>query len=84
MMVVAPLSARIVERIGTKVTVTTGMRLVTAGLLSMTHAPGRQQLRQHRLAADAHGRRHGPHHGSGHRLRHGLAARSPRPASARR
>jgi EmrB/QacA subfamily drug resistance transporter len=36
MMVVAPTSSRIVERIGTKVTVTTGMTLVTLGLLSMT------------------------------------------------
>ena len=36
MMVVAPTSSRIVERIGTKITVTTGLVLVTSGLLSMT------------------------------------------------
>ncbi len=36
MMVVAPSSSRIVERIGTKVTVTTGLTLVTVGLLTMT------------------------------------------------
>lgn len=36
MMVVAPTSSRIVEKIGTKVTVTTGLVLVTLGLLSMT------------------------------------------------
>lgn len=36
MMVVAPTSSRIVERIGTKVTVTVGMTLVTLGLLAMT------------------------------------------------
>ncbi len=36
MMVVAPTSSRIVERIGTKITVTTGLTLVTLGLLSMT------------------------------------------------
>jgi EmrB/QacA subfamily drug resistance transporter len=35
MMVVAPTSARIVERIGTKITVTTGMVMVAAGLFSM-------------------------------------------------
>ena len=35
MMVVAPTSSRVVERIGTKVTVTAGMSLVTVGLLSM-------------------------------------------------
>ena len=35
MMVVAPTSARIVERIGTKITVTVGMSFVTLGLLSM-------------------------------------------------
>jgi EmrB/QacA subfamily drug resistance transporter len=34
MMVVAPLSARIVERVGTKVVVTTGMVLVSLGILS--------------------------------------------------
>ncbi len=36
MMVVSPLSAKVVERIGTKITVATGLGLVTAGLLSMT------------------------------------------------
>jgi EmrB/QacA subfamily drug resistance transporter len=36
MMVSAPLSARIVERIGTKATVATGLTLVTAGLLLST------------------------------------------------
>jgi len=36
MMVVSPLSARIVERIGTKVTVAIGLGMVTAGLLTMT------------------------------------------------
>jgi hypothetical protein len=35
MMVVAPSSARIVERVGTKVTVATGMLLVSGGLVSM-------------------------------------------------
>jgi EmrB/QacA subfamily drug resistance transporter len=35
MMVVAPSSARIVERFGTKATVTTGMLFVTGGLVSM-------------------------------------------------
>jgi len=37
MMVVAPTSSRVVERIGTKFTVTAGMTLVTIGLLSMTN-----------------------------------------------
>lgn len=36
MMVVAPTSSRIVEKVGTKITVTTGLTLVTLGLLSMT------------------------------------------------
>jgi EmrB/QacA subfamily drug resistance transporter len=36
MMVVAPSSSRVVERIGTKITVTLGLSLVTLGLLSMT------------------------------------------------
>jgi EmrB/QacA subfamily drug resistance transporter len=36
MMVTAPTSARIAERIGTKITVATGMVLVTGSLLSMT------------------------------------------------
>lgn len=36
MMVVAPTSARVVERVGTKITVTTGMSLVTFGLVSMS------------------------------------------------
>lgn len=35
MMIFAPSSARIVERIGTKVTVTTGLAMVTIGLLTM-------------------------------------------------
>ncbi len=36
LMVAAPLSARIVERIGTKITVATGLAFVTAGLLFLT------------------------------------------------
>ncbi len=36
MMVVAPLSSRVVDRLGSKVTVATGLGMVTAGLLSMT------------------------------------------------
>jgi MFS family permease len=36
MMISAPLSARVVERIGTKATVATGLAFVTAGLLSLT------------------------------------------------
>ncbi|MCO5317458.1 MAG: MFS transporter [Microthrixaceae bacterium] len=36
MMVTAPTSSRIVERVGTKATVTTGLTLVTLGLLSMS------------------------------------------------
>ena len=36
MMITSPLSARIVERIGTKITVAIGLGLVTTGLLSMT------------------------------------------------
>ena len=36
MMVVAPTSPRIVERIGTKITVTAGLTLVTLGLVSMS------------------------------------------------
>ncbi len=36
MMITSPLSARIVERIGTKFTVALGLGLVTAGLLTMT------------------------------------------------
>ena len=36
MMITAPLSARVVERIGTKLTVAMGLGLVSAGLLSMT------------------------------------------------
>jgi EmrB/QacA subfamily drug resistance transporter len=35
MMVVSPLSARVVERIGTKITVAVGLGMVTAGLLTM-------------------------------------------------
>ena len=35
MMIVAPLSARLVERIGTKITVALGLGLVTIGLLTM-------------------------------------------------
>lgn len=37
MMVTAPLSARIAERVGTKVTVAVGLGLVTIGLLTMTN-----------------------------------------------
>jgi MFS family permease len=36
MMITSPLSARIVERIGTKITVALGLGLVTTGLLTMT------------------------------------------------
>lgn len=36
MMVTAPLSAKVVERVGTKVTVAVGLGLVTLGLLSLT------------------------------------------------
>ncbi|CAB4606631.1 unannotated protein [freshwater metagenome] len=36
MMVTAPLSARIADRVGTKITVAVGLGLVTVGLLSMT------------------------------------------------
>ena len=36
MMIVSPLSARLVERIGTKITVALGLGLVTTGLLTMT------------------------------------------------
>jgi EmrB/QacA subfamily drug resistance transporter len=36
MMVTAPLSARIAERVGTKITVAAGLGLVTVGLLAMT------------------------------------------------
>ena len=74
MMVVAPMSARIVERVGTK-------RVVTAGLLDRLRRPARPlvppdghalPVGDQRVLRD--GRRHGHDDGARHRVRHGLAA----------
>ena len=53
LMVVAPLSSRIVERVGTKVVVGTGLAIVAVALVLCTRPPGRQLLRPGRVADDA-------------------------------
>ena len=57
MMIVSPLSARIVERIGTKITVALGLGSGHSRTADDDPAPGRHALRQHLLAPDADGGR---------------------------
>ena len=74
MMVAAPLSARFVERFGSKAVVATGLLLVAAGMLSLsfiTVSTGYPSLLA-RMFVMAVG--HGPHDGTGHGVGHGLAA----------
>ena len=86
MIVVAPLSARIVERIGTKLTVGTGLSLAGIGLALFTERAAENiTLRgRPRLAVDDHGVRHGARRWRPRPSRSWARCRSPRPASARR
>ena len=74
MMVVAPMSARLVERAGTKRIVTTGLLIIATALLSLSFI---ETTTPYPLAISAvlpDGRRHGHDDGAGHRVRDGLAA----------
>ena len=84
MMILSPLSARFVHRIGTKLVVSTGLLMVTAGLVSWASLSADQcVLARHRLASGAHGQRHGAHHGARPPSRSWARCRSARRASAR-
>ena len=74
MMVVAPMSARVVERVGTKRVVTTGLLIVASALRVAVVHPGDTPypVGDQRVLPD--GRRHGHDDGAGHRVGDGLAA----------
>ena len=74
MMITAPLSARLVERVGTKMVVTIGLLIVTVGAAAAVVHQGRHELPRGDLDDVPDGRRHGPDDGPGHRERDGLAA----------
>ena len=74
MIVFAPLSSKLVARLGTKRVVTAGMLLFSAGLAvaaTVTTSSGYGRLA---IALRLHGRRHGARGSSGDRVDHGLAA----------
>ena len=74
MMIAAPLSARAVERLGTKRVVTGGLLIIAASLFALSFITATSPY----LARDDHVLRHVGRHGhddgSGHRIRDGLAA----------
>ena len=74
MMITAPLSARFVERIGTKAVVTSGLTVVTLALLLLSFIKPHTSYPVVLGFMLTDGRRHGPDDGAGHRERHGLAA----------
>ena len=77
MLVVAPLSARLTERIGTKLVVGTGLELRDACrslLISTLPATNISYVTRRAAPARAHGDRHGPGDGARDRIDHGLAA----------
>ncbi len=75
MVILSPLSARFVHRLGTKLVVGTGLLMVTAGLVSFaTLERVEPVLARHHLAPGAHGQRDGAHHGAGDRVDHGIAS----------
>ena len=74
MMIVAPMSARLVERFGTKRIVLTGLSLVTTGLLAAVDDRRRLPVPDGDLVLHDHGRRHGHDDGARHRIGDGLAA----------
>ncbi len=74
MMIVAPLSAKVVERVGTKITVACGLTIVTVALVTFTGLEVDSSY-----ATDVVWRfvllgRHGTHDGSGHRVGDGVTA----------
>ena len=74
MMVVAPLSSKAVEWLGTKRVVVTGMlrvRVGPGGRVDITVSIGYPRVG---IAMILHGRRHGPRHAARDRVDHGLAA----------
>ena len=74
MMIIAPLSARLVERSAPSCVVAAGMILTTAGLVLLSFCRRRHHLRRNRVADGRHRLRPGSHHGPRHRVDHGLAA----------
>ena len=76
MLIVAPSSARIVERFGTKVVVGSGLAITGIGLVAVRHRAVRAHLvlGRHRVAHGHHGGRHGSDDGAGDGIHHGFAA----------
>ncbi len=74
MMALAPQSAKLAERFGTKIVVTVGLVTVATGLAVITQVEPSAGYTPVFFAFVDHGHRHGPHHGPGHRVDHGLAA----------
>ena len=68
MMVVAPMSARLVERFGTKRIVLTGLTLVTTGLAPAVDDRRRLPVPDGDLVLHDHGRRYGHDDGARHRI----------------
>ena len=77
MIVFAAVSAKLVERFGTKRVATAGMLLFSLGLAVAATVGGRR-LRPARRRARADGRGHGPRRRAGDRVDHGLASARPR------
>ena len=69
-----PISAKLAERIGTKLVVAGGLVLVAAGLSDRHPVPRRLELRHRRRAPARPRLRHGHGDGARHRVRDGLAA----------
>ena len=84
MMIVAPLSSKLVEWFGTKRVVVTGMLLFATGLVVASTSTVGSGYPRVAIAMVLHGQRHGPGGRAGDRVDHGLAAAATRPASARR
>jgi hypothetical protein len=74
MMFTAPLSARLVEQLGTKRVVTIGLALISAAMLVLSTHPARLELPPRDRQHVRHGGGHGAHDGAGHRERDGVAA----------
>ena len=74
MMVLAPQSAKVAERFGTKLVVSGGLVVVAVGLLVLFTATADLGLPAGVRVVRDHGHGHGLHHGAGHRVDHGLAA----------